>query len=85
MEVFVYGFPLCFSVSSKHCNCLSSACSGTVRRRCRTAAAPCAGVYVHSWDTAKKRMEALEKTLSEMNETLKEIKEALSSEKNETQ
>ena len=33
----------------------------------------------------KKRMEALEKTLSEMNETLKEIKEALASEKNETQ
>ena len=33
----------------------------------------------------KKRMEALEKTLSEMSETLKEIKEALASEKNETQ
>ena len=31
-----------------------TACSGTVRRRCRTAAASCAGVYVHSWDTAKK-------------------------------
>lgn len=33
----------------------------------------------------KKRIEALEKTLSEMNETLKEIKEALASEKTEIQ
>lgn len=33
----------------------------------------------------KKRMETLEKTLSEMSETLKEIKEAISSEKNENQ
>ena len=82
MEVFVYGFPLCFSVSSKHCNCLSSACSGTVRRRCRTAVL---GYMFTAGIQRKKRMEALEKTLSEMNETLKEIKEALSSEKNETQ